>query len=73
MSRRVEEYLKSEAKKANALVFVLIDSEISNMDASIKLARGVEQARRLGHFGGRFVRHGPDGHVPDRPGHQKVG
>ncbi len=44
MSRRVEEYLKSEAKKANALVFVLIDSEISNMDASIKLARDVEQA-----------------------------
>ena len=31
---KVETFLKSELKKKNALLFVLIDSEVSNLEAS---------------------------------------
>ena len=40
---RVESYLKSQLKKKNALLFVLIDSEISNLKPSMKLAKSVEK------------------------------
>ncbi len=40
---KVETFLKSELKKKNALLFVLIDSEVSNLTASSKLARDVEK------------------------------
>jgi phosphoglycerol geranylgeranyltransferase len=40
---KVETFLKSELKKKNALLFVLIDSEVSNLEASAKLARDVEK------------------------------
>lgn len=40
---KVESYLKSELKKKKALLFVLIDSEVSNIDASAKLAKDVEK------------------------------
>lgn len=40
---RVESFLKSELKKKNALLFVLIDSEVSNLEASSKLAKDVEK------------------------------
>ena len=43
MAGRVETYLQSELKKKSALVFALIDSEVSNSDSSIKLAKGVEK------------------------------
>ena len=39
---KVESFLKSELKKKNALLFVLIDSEVSNLEASSKLAKDVE-------------------------------
>ena len=41
--KRVETYLKSELKKKNCLLFVLIDSEVSNIASSIKLAKEVEK------------------------------
>ncbi len=40
---KVESYLKSELKKKNALLFVLIDSEASNIEASSDLAKNVEK------------------------------
>ena len=40
---KVEIFLKSELKKKNALLFVLIDSEVSNLEASSKLAKDVEK------------------------------
>ena len=40
---KVETFLKSELKKKNALLFVLIDSEVSNLTASRKLAKDVEK------------------------------
>ena len=40
---KVEIFLKSELKKKNALLFVLIDSEVSNLEASTKLAKDVEK------------------------------
>ncbi len=40
---KVETFLKSELKKKNALLFVLIDSEVSNLTASSKLAKDVEK------------------------------
>ena len=40
---KVESFLKSELKKKNALLFVLIDSEVSNLEASNKLAKDVEK------------------------------
>jgi len=40
---KVETFLKSELKKKNALLFVLIDSEVSNLEASSKLAKNVEK------------------------------
>ncbi len=40
---KVEVFLKSELKKKNALLFVLIDSEVSNLEASSKLAKDVEK------------------------------
>ncbi len=39
---KVESFLKSELKKKNALLFVLIDSEVSNIESSSKLAKDVE-------------------------------
>lgn len=39
---KVELFLNSELKKKNALLFVLIDSEVSNLEASQKLAHDVE-------------------------------
>jgi len=42
MTGKVESFLKSELEKKNALLFVLIDSEVSNLDSSIKLAKDVE-------------------------------
>ena len=44
MTGRVETYLKSQLKKKKtALLFVLIDSEVSNIKSSIKLAKAVEK------------------------------
>ena len=44
MIGRVESYLKSELKKKkSALLFVLIDSEVSTINSSIKLAKDVEK------------------------------
>ena len=40
---KVEIFLKSELKKKNALLFILIDSEVSNLEASSKLAKDVEK------------------------------
>ena len=40
---KVEEFLKSELKNKNALLFILIDSEVSNLEASCKLAKDVEK------------------------------
>jgi len=40
---KVESFLKSELKKKKGLLFVLIDSEISNMKSSKKLAQDVEK------------------------------
>lgn len=40
---KVESFLQSELKKKNALLFVLIDSEVSNLESSIKLAKDVEK------------------------------
>ncbi|RMW38257.1 MAG: geranylgeranylglyceryl/heptaprenylglyceryl phosphate synthase [Nitrosopumilus sp.] len=40
---KVETFLKSELKKKNALLFVLIDSEVSNLAESAKLAKDVEK------------------------------
>ena len=40
---KVETFLKSELKKKNALLFVLIDSEVSNLESSKKLAQDVEK------------------------------
>jgi len=40
---KVETFLKSELKKKNALLFILIDSEVSNLEASSKLAKDVEK------------------------------
>jgi len=40
---KVETFLKSELKKKNALLFVLIDSEVSNLESSKKLAKDVEK------------------------------
>ncbi|MDH5657810.1 MAG: geranylgeranylglyceryl/heptaprenylglyceryl phosphate synthase [Nitrosopumilus sp.] len=40
---KVETFLKSELKKKNALLFVLIDSEVSNLEASSKLAKDAEE------------------------------
>jgi len=42
MTGKVESFLKSELKKKNALLFVLIDSEVSNIESSSKLAKDVE-------------------------------
>jgi phosphoglycerol geranylgeranyltransferase len=39
----VETYLKTQLKKKKTLFFVLIDSEISNIRTSVKLAKGVER------------------------------
>ena len=44
MTGRVESYLQSQQKKKKtALLFVLIDSEVSNIKSSIKLAKDVEK------------------------------
>ncbi len=44
MIGRVETFLKSELKKKkSALLFVLIDSEVSNISSSVKLAKDVEK------------------------------
>ncbi len=40
---KVELFLHSELKKKNALLFVLIDSEVSNLESSSKLAKDVEK------------------------------
>jgi phosphoglycerol geranylgeranyltransferase len=43
MTGKIESFLKSELKKKNALLFVLIDSEESNLESSKKLAQQVEK------------------------------
>ena len=43
IGNKVETFLKTELKKKNALLFVLIDSEVSNLEASSKLAKDVEK------------------------------
>src|SRR3990167_9063346 len=43
MTVKVESFLKSELKKKNALLFVLIDSEVSKLESSRKLAQDVEK------------------------------
>ena len=43
MPGKVENYLKSQLKKKKSLVFVLIDSEVSNLNSSSKLAQEVEK------------------------------
>ena len=40
---KVESFLKSELKKKKALLFVLIDSEVSKLETSKKLAKDVEK------------------------------
>jgi phosphoglycerol geranylgeranyltransferase len=40
---KVELFLKSELKKKKALLFVLIDSEVSKLETSKKLAKDVEK------------------------------
>ncbi|MCH7941210.1 MAG: geranylgeranylglyceryl/heptaprenylglyceryl phosphate synthase, partial [Thaumarchaeota archaeon] len=40
---RVETYLKSQLKKKNALIFVLIDSEASDSSKAAALAKKVEK------------------------------
>jgi len=40
---KVELFLKTELKKKNALLFVLIDSEVSKLESSRKLAQDVEK------------------------------
>ena len=40
---KVESFLKSELKKKKGLLFVLIDSEVSNLESSKKLAQDVEK------------------------------
>jgi phosphoglycerol geranylgeranyltransferase len=40
---KVELFLKSELKKKKALLFVLIDSEVSNLESSKELAKDVEK------------------------------
>ena len=40
---KVETFLKSELERKNALLFVLIDSEVSNIELSSKLAQDVER------------------------------
>lgn len=40
---KVESFLKSELKKKKSLLFVLIDSESSNLESSSKLAKEVEK------------------------------
>ena len=40
---KVESFLKSELKKKKCLLFVLIDSEVSNLESSKKLAQDVEK------------------------------
>ena len=40
---KVESYLNSELKKKRGLLFVLIDSEVSNLESSKKLAQNVEK------------------------------
>ena len=40
---KVEKFLQSELKKRKTLLFVLIDSEVSNIEASKKLAQNVEK------------------------------
>ena len=42
-SNRVESYLKSQLKKKNALIFVLIDSEVSDSPKAMALAKKVEK------------------------------
>jgi len=43
IGNKVEAFLKSELKKKNALLFVLIDSEVSKLESSRKLAQDVEK------------------------------
>jgi phosphoglycerol geranylgeranyltransferase len=43
MTGKVELFLKSELKKKNALLFVLIDSEVSKLESSRRLAQDVEK------------------------------
>ncbi|GBL41446.1 geranylgeranylglyceryl/heptaprenylglyceryl phosphate synthase [Nitrosopumilaceae archaeon] len=43
MTGKIELFLKSELKKKNALLFVLIDSEVSKLESSRKLAQDVEK------------------------------
>ena len=43
MAGKVESFLNSELKKKKTLLFVLIDSEVSNIDSSAKLAKDVEK------------------------------
>jgi len=43
MAGKVELFLKSELKKKNALLFVLIDSEVSKLESSRKLVQDVEK------------------------------
>jgi len=42
-SIRVENYLKSQLKKKNTLIFVLIDSEVSKNTDAVTLAKKVEK------------------------------
>ena len=43
MAGKVESFLNSELKKKKTLLFVLIDSEVSNIESSAKLAKDVEK------------------------------
>ncbi len=43
VGNKVELFLKSELKKKNALLFILIDSEVSHLEASSKLAKDAEK------------------------------
>lgn len=43
MAGRVETNLKSQLAKKSALLFVLIDSEVSNVNSAVKLAKEVEK------------------------------
>ncbi|MBI3253415.1 MAG: geranylgeranylglyceryl/heptaprenylglyceryl phosphate synthase, partial [Nitrosopumilales archaeon] len=43
MAGRVETNLKLQLVKKSALLFVLIDSEVSNVNSAVKLAKEVEK------------------------------
>ena len=61
VENKVETFLNSELKKKNTLLFVLIDSEVSDLKASHKLAKDVEKIGAFCNLGWRIICYRPDG------------